>query len=221
MKFGSVLGCVLAGYFCLSAHAARAQDDSQESSLGLYVGAGVGATTLRQDPGLETGYYGFSREEFGWDAFIGVRPLPYLGAEIGYLDFGSVRHIGYEYQPATASYSSQLFSHETANAPAAFAVAYLPLPPWWDLYVKAGTARLDKSWDFVSLPLCYSPGACTASGAANYQGSATNWDFAWGLGAQWKLGATAFRLEYLRVQASGFASGDPDMLSVGVSWTFF
>jgi hypothetical protein len=70
----------------LAAHVARAQESS---SLGLYVGGDIGTATIRQDPGPDTGYRGLSQKDFGWDAFIGVRPLPYFGAEIDYLAFGS------------------------------------------------------------------------------------------------------------------------------------
>jgi len=78
---------------CLSAQLASAQ----KNPLGLYVGAGLGTATIRQASELDTGYYGLSREQYGWDAFIGVRPPPYLGAEIGYLDVGSADR--YQYTP--------------------------------------------------------------------------------------------------------------------------
>jgi Outer membrane protein beta-barrel domain len=211
VKSASVLGCVLAGCcLFLSTHATRAQ----ESPLGLYVGAGVGTATVRQDPGPDTGYYGFAREDFGWDAFIGVRPSPYLGAEIGFLDFGHTDHNGYYtgyYAPANAS----------AHAPVGFAVGYLPVNPWWDVYLKAGAARLYRAWNFTAAP-CPPYALCPAGLPSSYVGSSTDWDFAWGIGTQWKFGPTAVRLEYQRVETGGSTnSGDPDMLSVGVSWTFF
>jgi hypothetical protein len=40
------------------------------------------------------------------------------------------------------------------------------------------------------------------------------------VGTQWKFGA--FRLEYQRVNVTGSTGGgDPDLLSVGGSWTFY
>jgi opacity protein-like surface antigen len=210
VKSASVLGCVFAGsYLCLSAPAAWAQ----ENPLGLYVGAGVGTATVRQEPEPDTGYYGLSREDFGWDAFIGVRPSPYLGAEVGYLDFGSTDHSGY--YPAFF-----VPGHASANAPAAFAVGYLPFQPWWDLYFKAGAARLHKTWDFYPEADCTFSGCTVAS--ASYPGSSTDWDFAWGVGTQWKFGQLALRAEYQRVQVGGSTNpGDPDLLTVGLSWTLF
>jgi hypothetical protein len=203
--------------FYLSAPSAHAQ----ERPLGLYVGAGFGSATVRQAPALDTDYFGQSRNDLGWNAFIGVRPLRYLGAEIGYLDFGNVSQGG-----PGRGYSLQA----SAKAPAGFAVGYLPVQPWWDLYLKAGAARLRRTWTtqlFVANfgraycpPLAPCPS--TAPNPYAYAGAATQWDFAGGVGTQWKFGSIALRLEYERVSTSGNANaGDPDLLSVGVSWTFF
>ena len=193
----------------LAVHVARAQESS---SLGLYVGGGIGIATIRQDPGPDTGYRGLSRKNFGWDAFIGVRPLPYLGAEIGYLDFGSANS---GYRPGF-----EVTGHASANAPAAFAVGYLPVQQRWDLYLKAGAARLHRTWDFV--PYCPPYAQCPAILLQEYRDDTTQWDLAWGVGTQWKLGQVALRLQYERVNTRGNAiEGDPDLLSAGVSWMFF
>jgi hypothetical protein len=45
----------------------------------------------------------------------------------------------------------------------------------------------------------------------------THTDFLYGAGAQLKLSALAVRLEYERIDD---ARGNPDLLSVGVTWTF-
>lgn len=217
MKSASVLGCFAAGSLLLSAHGVCAQESSL-GPLGLYVGAGVGTATMRQDPEPDTGYYGLAREDLGWDAFIGIRPSPYLGAEVGFLDFGNTDHYGYYpayYLPANAS----------AHAPVGFAVGYIPVNPWWDVFAKAGAAHLYKSWSFNPQIACGGFGPCPDEPTIafpSYQGSSTEWDFAWGLGTQWKFGPVALRLEYQRVETgSGTNAGDPDMLSVGASWTFF
>jgi Outer membrane protein beta-barrel domain len=219
VKSASVLGCVFAGCgLWLAAPSARAQ----ENPLGLYVGAGVGNGSVRQEPTPDTGGYGLVRDDIGWDAFIGVRPIPFLGAEIGYTDFGSVDRRTYYFDPVSATYTSQVFGHVSAHSPTAFAVGYLPLPMPFDVYGKLGAARLYKAWDFAPGPVC-SPGtACPPGAIASFGGSATEWDFAWGIGTQWKAGPMALRVEYERVNTNGNANaGDPDLLSVGVSWTFF
>jgi hypothetical protein len=41
--------------------------------------------------------------------------------------------------------------------------------------------------------------------------------FAYGAGVQAKLSSFGVRLEYERISVSG---GDPDLLSLGVTWTF-
>jgi Outer membrane protein beta-barrel domain len=189
-------------------HVARAQ----ESPLGVYVSADIGTATIRQDREPDTGYRGLSRKDFGWDAFVGVRPLAYLGAEIGYLDFGNV-HGGY-------SQGFEVLGHASANAPAAFAVGYLPVQPWWDLYLKVGAARLHRTWDFV--PYCPPYLLCPAKLLQPYAGDTSQWDAAWGVGTRWKFGPVALRLQYERVNTNGDTNaGDPDLLSAGVSWTFF
>jgi hypothetical protein len=216
VKSASVLGCVFAGcYLCLSAPPARAQ----ENPLGLYVGAGVGNGSVRQEPTPDSGGYGLVRDDIGWDAFIGVRPIPFLGAEIGYTDFGSVDRRTFYFDPVSGTYNSDVFGHVSAHSPTAFAVGYLPLPmPWFDLYGKLGAARLYKSWDFVSQ---FSYAEPPIAGTASFSGSTTQWDLAWGIGTQWKFGPMALRLEYERVNTSGNASaGDPELLSAGLSWTF-
>lgn len=216
MKSASVLGCVFAGCcLWLSAPSARAQ----ENPLGLYVGAGVGNGSVRQEPTPDTGGYGLVRDDIGWDAFIGVRPIPFLGAEIGYTDFGSVDRRTNYFDPVTATYNAAVFGHVSAHSPTAFAVGYLPLPVPFDVYAKLGAARLYKAWDFVSQFNYAEP---PIAGTASFSGSTTEWDFAWGIGTQYKVGPIALRVEYERVNTNGNANaGDPDLLSVGVSWTFF
>jgi len=211
--------CLVAGgSLFLAAHSARAQEGPMQGNpLGLYIGAGLGPSTIRQDPEAATGDLGMARGTVGWDVFAGIRPLPYLGAEIGYLDFGSTH--GYEYTPTPFASNDASRLHESADAPVAFAVGYIPLQPWWDLYLKAGGARLHKSWDTMTPVSCSTPYGCFSGYSS---GEDSNWDFAYGVGTQWKFGPVAWRLEYERVNATGNESGgDPDLLSVGVSWTFF
>lgn len=212
-KSAGVLGWLLVagGSLFLASHSACAQQVAVPANpLGLYVGAGVGLSTIRQDADVDTIGLGLSRSEVGWDAFAGIRPIPYLGAEIGYLDFGTARSF---------AFGSEL--HESADAPVAFAVGYIPLQPWWDLYLKAGAARLHRSW-YAQVP-AECPGTFgTCSGFIENWGTDDTWDFAYGVGTQVSYGALAWRLEYVRVNTSGNRdAGDPDLLTVGVSWTLF
>ncbi|MFZ0500067.1 MAG: porin family protein [Steroidobacteraceae bacterium] len=220
-KSARILGwCLVAGgALFLSAHSARAQEGpTQANPLGFYIGAGLGVSTIRQDPEADTYDLGIARGTVGGDVFAGIRPLPYLGGEIGYLDFGSTHE--YEYTPTPFASYDESRLHESANAPVAFAVGYIPLQPWWDLYVKAGGARLHKSWDVITPGPCSSSYSCSAG--YYLSGEDSTWDFAYGVGSQVNFGPVAWRLEYVRVNATGNQTGgDPDLLSVGVSWTFF
>jgi opacity protein-like surface antigen len=217
-----ILGlCLVAGgSLALAAHSASAQEGpTPNNPLGVYVGAGLGLSDIRQDSEPDNGGLSMDRSTVGWDAFLGIRPSPYLGAEIGYLDFGSAHR--YEYTPTPFAGGAESLLHESANAPVAFAVGYVPLQPWWDLYLKAGGARLHKSWDSVAPPVCI---YCFAgyAGGTYLSGEESNWDFAYGVGTEVNFGPVAWRLEYVRVNATGNESGgDPDMLSAGVSWRFF
>lgn len=191
---------------------------AQENILGLYVGGDIGSATIRQDPEANTNGVGFVRGTLGWDVSMGVRPLPYLGAEVAYLDFGSAHR--YSFTPEAGPSNEESLLHESADAPAAFAVGYLPLDPWWDIYLKAGAARLHKSWDF-STPIGCDLNVCSPFPGSS-SGTASDWDFAYGVGTQWKFGEIAWRLQYVRVNATGSTNGgDPDLLSVGATWTFF
>ena len=125
----------------------------------------------------------------------GIRPISIFGVEYDYMNFGSPNGTD---GPYSASGSS-------TYANAVFGVGYLPLPlPMLDVYGKLGIARLYNS------ATVYGPGA------PNYQ-NYTNSDFAYGIGTQIKLGNLAVRAEFERISES---SGSPDMLSVGVNFTF-
>lgn len=212
MNLERILTALAVG-LCLgvSAHSVRAQ----ESTLGVYAGAGVGSATVRQDPQAAAGNIGLSHGALGWDVFLGVRPTRYLGAEVGYFDFGKAHHYVFTPQVGPSNQESRL--QASSSAVAGFAVGYLPLERWWDLYAKAGIARLHKSWDYRT------PIACDLNICAPFPGSTSSstsgWGFAYAVGTQWKFGPLAVRLEYDRINANrNIGGGDPDLLSVGVSW---
>ena len=175
---------------------------------GLYVGAGVGYSTIRSDDpayGLP-GY--FNDHQTAWKAIVGVRPLPIVGAEYEYIDFG---------HPANrSSYRASNYygrdSHPRASA--LFGVGYLPIPvPFFDVYAKAGVARLQTDVRIANPAAC-GVASCPQIFASHDQ---TNNKFAYGMGLQSKLWGLSFRAEYERV-SSRF--GDPDALMIGATWTF-
>ena len=104
------------------------------------------------------------------------------------------------------------------SAISAFAIGYLPLPvPFLDLYAKLGIADLHSdnqvTWAPYDCPAS-EPSICLAHTVSDNRSNA---DLAYGAGVQAKFGPFAMRAEYERINARG---GNPDLLSVGASWTF-
>jgi len=184
---------------------------SADNLLGFYAGAGVGVSTVRSDDSYVPGYGDYDHDHHtAWKAIVGIRPLPIVGAELEYIDFG---HPGGDnnYYDEYSNYGPD--SHPRAIA--AFAVGHLPLPvPFLDIYGKAGAARLHTNVNGFDSGNCYSEGAC--DGAAMSQ---SRWDtrFAYGAGLQTRFWGLSVRAEYERISSP---YGDPDLLSVGATWTF-
>jgi len=96
-------------------------------------------------------------------------------------------------------------------------MVYAPIPiPILDVYAKAGVARLQTSADGSGAFGCWSPLQCAAYLVAAHRDQ-TDVRFAYGAGIQAKLSAMGIRLEYERI---GTRAGDPDLLSLGATWTF-
>src|SRR5262249_37423469 len=97
-----------------------------------YVGAGVSQARIDDIFGSGTD---FNLNHTAWKAFVGIRPVPFLGLEANYMDLGSdSRRFGF------GGFSDR--AHVDAHAFSAFAVGFLPLPlPVVDLFAKAGAAR--------------------------------------------------------------------------------
>ena len=191
-----------------------------EDLLGLYIGGSVGQSHLRAN---QLDFVGstypspapvsVSQSATGWKVFAGLRPISLLGAELAYTDFG---HPTASQGPPAGfglAYSAGLRSKATT----AFGILYAPIPvPILDVYAKAGAARLQTRVDATGAFGCWPPLLC-AVGPVAFQRDQTDVRFAYGAGIQAKLSAIGVRLEYERISARG---GDPDLLSLGVSWTF-
>src|SRR5271166_3488395 len=88
----SWLAVLTAGLLMAAVAPARA-----DNPLGLYVGAGVGVSNVGNNNNnnycncYPYGYYGGynNNNNVAWKAMFGMRPIPMIGAEIEYLDFGS------------------------------------------------------------------------------------------------------------------------------------
>jgi hypothetical protein len=181
-----------------------------DNLAGFYAGAGVGYSTIRSDDpsyGLP-GYY--NDHQTAWKVMAGVRPIPFVGAELEYIDFGQPSgHNGY--------YNSAYYGRDShPRAPALFAVGYLPLPvPFFDIYAKAGVARLQTDVTTTVAPNCTGIDPCPQY--VTYRHDETANKIAYGVGVQSKYWGVSFRAEYERISST---YGDPDALTVGATWTF-
>ena len=188
--------------------------------LGVYVGGSVGQSHLRANqldflgsPYLSPAPVSVSQSATGWKVFAGLRPISLLGAELAYTDFG--HSMASQGPPAGfgLAYNAALRS----KAATAFAIVYAPIPvPILDVYAKAGVARLQTRVDAAGDFGCWPPLLC-AVGPVAFHRDQTDVRFAYGAGIQAKLSAIGIRLEYERISES---EGDPDLLSLGVTWTF-
>jgi hypothetical protein len=190
-----------------------------DNLLGFYAGAGVGGSTVRSDNtdfgGAGYGYDGFYQDpthHFAWKAIAGVRPISIVGAELEYIDFGHPGGDGSYYD-----YYGNYGPDSHPRAVAAFGVGHLPLPiPFLDIYGKAGAARLHTNVNGFDGSACGPYQSYPQCGTITSQG---RWDtrFAYGAGVQTRVWGLSVRAEYERIDSP---YGDPDLLSVGATWTF-
>lgn len=178
--------------------------------LGLYFGGGYGQAHITAEPGpiipQSTGSLaGFDMTHAAFKAIAGIRPLPFVGAEVSYMDFGQVSSVAGERVPGLAGtvVSSEQVSQKGETA---FALLYLPVPIV-DVYLKGGLSRITT--EFGVTYMGPQPGALTAAS------DSTDTAFAYGAGVQWKLGQWAVRGEYERFSAAG---ANPSLLSVSMTF---
>ncbi len=162
-----------------------------------YVSGALGRSQINVDSLNSSG------RDTAWKVLVGVRAADFLGAEAAYVDLGRPR-----FASAAGTVRAQ------ASGPVVFGVAYLPLPtPYVDVYAKAGVANIQQR---ATVTLPSGANAC-AAGVSCDGFNRTESEFAWGGGAQLKLGSIAIRLEYEQYRASG---GELGIGSVGVLWNF-
>lgn len=174
----------------LAAATARAED-----SL-LYVGGSVGQSSPK------VSQINFYPHATGWKATVGTRPLPWLGAEMSYIDFGSADRT-----------IDTVYNSTSTKGFAAYGLVYLPLPvPLFDVYGKAGLARM-HSTAVANQTGCGTPSVpCSLFNLDTKNTQAT-----YGVGAQVHFGPVAARLEYEHFQTVG---GSPTLISVGLIYSF-
>ena len=197
----AVIAALAAG-LALASQSALAADP-----LGFYLGGAIGQANVRLDQSVSDTATSFDEHHSGWKAMIGFRPISVVGAELEYIDFG---------KPNTTNTSATGTTQTEAQSKAAalFGMVYLPLPvPFLDVFGKAGYSRLQTTADVVGIQCMSGAEHCGNLFALNR----TDARLAYGAGAQLKFASVAIRAEYERIDAS---TGDPDMLSLGLTWGF-
>jgi hypothetical protein len=165
-----------------------ADDDIEPPGFFLGAAGGPSANFYTQD--------GIREDSTGWKVFFGVRPLRYFGAEIQYVDFGSVR--------VPLSNRSGQTGRELVRAEGGFAVAYLPIAASpVELFAKAGSEHVTTSGAVT--PFCELGEVIIPV------------RFAYGAGVQLRLPKLALRAEYERTLAD---CGNPRLLSFGLAYRF-
>lgn len=204
---GLVLGLVAAA----GMQPARASD---WNLLGFYAGAGVGESTVRSDYGFDPDYPTDSHPHHtAYKVLAGIRPLPFVGAEAEYIDFGHPSSSDGYYNGYGSDFSAD--SHPKAGVLSA--VGYLPLP-FIDVFAKAGVARLETNINTYSGEVCTEdvPGECGPPVLSRQHAWQTKAAYGAGVQAHF-FGSLAVRGEYERINS---AYGDPDAFMVSANWTF-
>jgi opacity protein-like surface antigen len=171
-----------------------------DGTQGAYVGGGVGPGRVEAGTGFPLGG-SFDQSHLAYHLDFGIHPpVAPLALELEYIDLG---------QPhASTSAGSQTVTDTVSQRGGGlFLLYYLPTPIV-QVYAKAGGSRITTHADST---VC-SIGGCNGSAVG-----ATNNAFAFGAGLQWTFGPWAVRGEYERFDAAG---GHPNLLTVGIDWTF-
>ena len=163
---------------------------------GFYLGAGV--TQVRfDDDNLDLGDLGdqledIDDEDTSFKVIAGFRFIDAFGIEANYVDFGEAT--------AQVPLVGELFAE--AKGISAFAVGFLPVGPV-DLFAKGGLVYTEVE---------------TGGGGLSFDDDST--EFAYGAGAQVRIGSLAARLEYEKFEVGTDVIDDLDLLTLGLTWTF-
>jgi hypothetical protein len=165
---------------------------------GVYAGASLGQAKTDLSGGLDSVLDG---KDTAFKLIVGLRPLDWLGVELSYVDLGEVT------QRSGSALGNRDFRFDEAGFDA-FGVLFYDIA-MVDLFAKGGFIR----WDTQSSVRTF-----FGRSISDDQGT----DLAYGVGAQARFGSLAARLEYEHFDIdvpSGFDA--PDLISLGVTWTFF
>jgi hypothetical protein len=216
LGLATVAGTALAGTALAgTALAATGPEESAGKSLGFYVGAEFGSGKSSTYIPTWLGSVPVDNSATGWSVFTGLRPNRYFGAELSYTDFGTLHRDNLD-----AGMGSVIYKAEASNsAYGGYAVGYLPLiPNRWDLFAKVGYAGLvTKTNSLGNYVNVYLAGSAAPIGTASFSSRQQGSGFAFGFGAQYRIGALGVRAQYQRVSVS---DASPSLVSLGAFWNF-
>jgi opacity protein-like surface antigen len=175
----------------LALAAASVSLPARAADNGFYLGGSVGQSGVHYDDSFEGQSLNYDADSTGFKLIAGWRFLDWLAVEGDYVDLGSGNDkIGGE-------------KVETdVNGVTLSAVGFLPLGPV-DLFARVGVINWNADARIPSL---------------DFKASDNGTDFAYGVGAQFRLGSLSLRAEYERFEVSD--ADTVDMTSLGVTWTF-
>jgi hypothetical protein len=157
---------------------------------GIYVGVAAGEVDSDYDV---LGRSGPSDDGNGFKLIGGVRPLDRFAIEANYVDLGET---GVPVQIVCITTPCPTELSVEAQVLSVSAVAFLPLP-FFDLFGRAGIARYELEGRSL--------------------GKLEDTDLTYGVGAQFRIGSIALRVEYERFDFDGDST---ELMSVGVTYTF-
>jgi opacity protein-like surface antigen len=164
---------------------------AQAADNGIYIGVGVGQSTVEIDDVGGVNNFDFEGEDVGYKVIAGIRPLDWLAFEANYVNFG---------EPDDTLAGQRLRSE--GDGIGAYALGLLATGPV-DLFAKAGVISWDSELTNPQL-----------GRIADDDGT----DLAYGAGVQFRLLSLGVRAEYEIFDIDDV--DDANMISVSVTYTF-
>jgi hypothetical protein len=156
---------------------------------GIYLGGSLGQGGVQLNDAIEG--FDYDANSTAYKLIAGWRFLDWLAVEANYVDLGSGDDLVDDTRVETD------VSGLTASL-----VGFLPIGPV-DLFARAGVIDWNADLDVRDFDI---------------SDSEDGTDFAWGLGAQFRVWSLSLRAEYERFEIKD--ADTVDMISLGVTWTF-
>src|SRR5512135_2575353 len=158
---------------------------------GIYIGGSVGQGSVSYDENIEGQRLSYDASSTGYKLIGGWRFLDWLSVEANYVGLGS----------GDDTLAGQKFETQVGGVTLS-ALGFLPVGPV-DVFARVGMINWNAD---IKAP------------GTGLSGSDDGNDFAYGIGAQFRVWSLSLRAEYERFDVSD--TDTTDLLSLGVTWTF-